>query len=822
MFSNYIKSAWRNLVRNKVHAFINIAGLSLGMAACLLILQYVSFQFSFDRFNENANDLYRITNDRYQDGKLVQHGTITYSGISKALLTDYPEVVNATRVEPFGQQIIAHGDKKEDDLNALAVDNSFLSMFSYPMLAGDKISGLKEPNSAILSASLADKIFGVKGGNYQSLIGKTILIARNPTPYKITAICADVPQNSHLSFDFLVSYNSLYRGGAEKWSQADYDFTDSDFWHYIQLKHGTDYKAVQAKLGAFSQKYFRGNKVSGSDEKFFLQPLLKAHLYSDYEYEIGRTGNATAVWGLLIVAVMIIVIAWINYVNLSTAKSLERAKEVGIRKVTGATRVQLIRQFLTESLILNLLALVIALVIVFLVQDKFNSLVEQPLSLSYLFVGNGLNGYSLLLLLLLFMLSGMAGSGFYPAFVLSAFKPVSVLKGKFTASTKGIWLRKVLVVGQFTVTIILIISSLVVYKQIRYVNQQNLGINLSQILIVKPPLLTSWDSSFIDKENSFKNELAQLPHVYGASAIGKTADDELSRAFDVHRTDKRGDNVTMRNVSVDADFVKVFNAKIVAGRNFTNTDYNPDGNKLHSFILNESAVKLLGFSSPAGAIGKTIQFGAGDKAWDIIGVVNDFHQKSLRYPIEPTILVPSYGTDNPICIKADTKYLSATLAAIKAKYAAFFPNNVFDYYFLDEKFNRQYSDDLLFEKIFSLFSGFAICIACLGLLGLSLFATVQRTKEIGVRKVLGASVVNIITLLSKDFIKLVFISIIIASPVAYYIMHNWLQGFAYRISISPWLFVAAGLLVILTALATIGFHSVKAAIATPVKSLRTE
>lgn len=821
MFRDYCKTAWRNFSRNRVQAFINLAGLSVSMAACLLILQYVSFQFSFDRFNKHAEDLYRVTNDRYQNGKLVQHGTITYSGISKALLTDYPEVMSATRVEPFAQQIVGNGDKKEGDLAALAVDNSFLSMFSYPMLTGDKTGGLKEPNSAILTASLADKLFGPQRGNYQSLIGKTILISRNPTPYKITAICADVPQNSHLNFDFLVSYNSLYMGGAEKWSQADYDFTDSDFWHYIQLKHGTDYKALQAKLGAFSQKYFKGNKVSGSDEKFYLQPLLKAHLYSDYEYEIGKTGNATAVWGLGVVALMIIVIAWINYVNLSTANSLKRAKEVGIRKVTGATRGQLIRQFLTESLILNVLALVVALCIVWLVQGGFNELVQQPLSISYLF-GNGLNGYSLLLPLFLFLLLGMAGSGFYPAFVLSAFKPVSVLKGKFASSTKGILLRKVLVVGQFTVTIILIISSLVVYRQINFVNGQSLGIDLSQMLIVKPPLLTGWDSSFIDKENSFKNELAQLPHVHGASAVGKTAGDELSRAFDVHRADKQDNNVTMRNVSVDADFVKVFGAKIVAGRNFTTTDYNPDGNKLHSFVLNESAVKRLGFSSPADAIGKQIQFGAGDKAWDIVGVVNDFHQKSLHYSIEPTILVPSYGTDNPICVKVDTKDLPATLAAVKAKYEAFFPNNFFDYYFLDEKFNKQYSDDLLFQEVFSLFSGFAICIACLGLLGLSLFATAQRTKEIGVRKVLGASVASIVALLSKDFIRLVVVAILIASPAAYYIMHTWLKGFAYRISISPWLFVAAGLLAVVTAVLTISFQSIKAAIANPVKSLRTE
>ncbi|HEY2728224.1 MAG TPA: ABC transporter permease, partial [Parafilimonas sp.] len=372
MFKNHFKTAWRNLTKNKTFSLINIAGLSIGMAACLLILQYVSFQLSFDQFNKNATDIYRVVNDRYQNGKLAQHGTITYSAIGKAMQDDFPEVVNHTRVEPFSQEIITYGNKKLGDLQMLAVDNSFLSMFSYPIIAGDKTNGLQNPNSVILTETLARKIFGIKGNDFESLVGKTIVISRDSLPYKITGIMKDVPENSHLGFDLLASYNTLYSGGNAGWPQADYDFKDSDFWHYILLKHGTNYKALEAKFDAFSQRHFQGNKVSGSIEKFSLQPLSKAHLYSDFEYEIGNTASATVVWGLLIIGTLIIVLAWINYINLSTAKSMERAKEVGVRKVAGASKQQLIKQFLTESFIINLIALSIAFLIVTLVQQGFN------------------------------------------------------------------------------------------------------------------------------------------------------------------------------------------------------------------------------------------------------------------------------------------------------------------------------------------------------------------------------------------------------------------------------------------------------------------
>ncbi|HLK27060.1 MAG TPA: ABC transporter permease [Puia sp.] len=819
MFKKNLTIAWRNLLKNKIFSFINIAGLSIGMAACVLILQYVNFELSYDQFNKNVGDLYRVYNDRYQNGKLVQHGTITYSAIGKAMQNEYPEIINHARVEPFGNGIISlpNSDRKFDEQNVIAVDNSFISMFSYSLIAGDQTTPLKDPFAVILTENAATKYFGTK--DFSSVIGKAIIMGRDSMPYKVTAICKNIPENSHLQFDILASYTTML-AGKNPYKEADYDFTDSDFWHYVQLRHGTDYKKLQSKFEAFSQKYFQGNKVSGSVEKFYLQPVAKAYLYSDFEYELGKTGSATVVWGLLIIAVFIIVIAWVNYINLSTARSAERAKEVGVRKVTGATKTQLIKQFLSESFLINIIALTLALLLVIILQPAFNALIQHNLSFSDLFQ-KSLGGYSITIGLLILILTGIFISGFYPAFVLSSFKPILVLKGRFSASKKGILLRKGLVIGQFAITVALIIGSFVVYKQIRFMSKQELGMNIDQMLIIKAPVLSDFDSSFIARENSFKQEVREIANVKGVATSNRIAGDETSRAFDLHRTDDNsGNKFTVRNMGADFNFINVYGIKLLAGRNFSSVDYNLDYNQLHNVLMNASAVKLLGFKSNDDAVGKSIILNG--KKWDVIGVINDYHQKSLRFNLEPIVLQPFYGTYNPISIKVNTTNITSTIAAIKTKYAEFFPGNLFDYFFLDERFNRQYKNDKLFGKAFAIFAGFAIFIACLGLLGLSLFATAQRTKEIGVRKVLGASVSNIVLLLSKDFIRLIIIAFVIASPIAYFIMHGWLQDFAYRINIEWWVFAVAGILAIAIALATISFQAIKAAMANPVKSLRSE
>jgi len=819
MLKSYLTTAWRNIRKNKVFSFINVTGLAIGMAACLLILQYVNFELSYDQFNKNVGDLYRVYNDRYQNGKLIQHGTITYSAIGKAMQDDYPEVIAHARVEPFGKQIISYGTKKYGDQEVLGVDNSFLTMFSYTLLGGDLRSALIAPYTAVLTEDAAYRYFGVRGNEAASAIGKTFIMGTDSMPYKVTGICRNAPENSHLSFDLLASYATVY-SGKNPYKEADYDFTESDFWHYIQLKHGTDYKALQDKFTAFSQRHFQGNKISGSVEKFYLQPLSRAHLYSDFEYEIGRTGSATVVWGLLIIALFIIVIAWVNYINLSTARSVERAREVGVRKVIGAARTQLIRQFLTESFLINVIALIFAVALVLLLQSPFDTLVGHDLSLRFLLM-KSMGGYSVMFGLLLLLLAGIFISAFYPAFVLSNFRPILVLKGKFSASKKGIVLRKGLVIGQFAITVILIIGSFVVYRQIRYMNRQELGMSMEQVLVVKSPQLTDWDSTFISREDNFMHELRQIAGVSGAAASWNTFGGETGRSFDIRRAGQ--DNTihyTMRNNGISMGWLDLYKIKLLAGRDYSYTDFNPDFGKLHNIILNESAIKLLGFTTPQEAIGKTIL--SHDRKWDIIGVINDYHQKSLRYPVEPTMLFPAYSSNSDIAIKVSAANLPATIAAVKNTYASFFPGNLFDYYFLDEKFNRQYENDQLFGKAFSIFAGFAIFIACLGLLGLALFATAQRTKEIGVRKVLGASVGNIVALLSRDFILLVLIAFLIAAPIAYFIMHQWIRDFAYRINIEWWVFVLAGVLSVAIALVTISTQAIRAAVANPAKSLRTE
>ena len=819
MLKSYLTTAWRNIRKNKVFSFINIVGLSLGMAACLLILQYVNFELSYDQFNKNVGDIYRVYNDRYQNGKLIQHGTITYSGISKAMQDDFPEVINHSRVEPFGEQIVREDTKQYGKQRTLFVDNSFLSMFSWSFIGGDQRTALQEPHTVVVTEEAAKRYFGVRDADIASVLGKTIIVADDSIPYKITGLSRTVPENSHLQFDILLSYVTLY-SGKNAWKESDYDFKDSDFWHYIQLRHGADYKAVQAKFAGFSQRHFEGNKVSGSDEKFYLQPLSRAHLYSDFEYEIGKTGSATVVWGLLIIALFIIVIAWVNYINLSTARSVERAKEVGVRKVIGAAKSQLVRQFLTESFLLNVIALVLAFALVLLLQTPFNSLVGHKLSFSYL-LAKSLGGYAVTIGLLGLLLLGIFISAFYPAFVLSSFRPILVLKGKFTTSKKGIVLRKGLVIGQFAITVTLIIGSFVVYRQIRFMNQQELGLNINQVVVVSAPGLSPQDSSFFTRENSFMQQIKQIPGIKGAAASWSVVGGETGRAFDIRREGQ--DNTvhfTMRQNGISVGWLSLYQIKFLAGRDYTYTDYDPNFEKRHNIILNQNATKLLGFKSPEEAVGKTIL--RYSRKWTVIGVVNDYHQKSLRFALEPTMLMPVYGNGSDISVRVETSDLPTTIAALKKTYDAFFPGNLFDYYFLDQHYNEQYANDQLFGKAFSIFAGFAVFIACLGLLGLSLFATAQRTKEIGVRKVLGASVGNIVLLLSRDFIGLVLLAFVIASPITWFIMHRWLQDFAYRIDIEWWVFVLAGALALFIALATISFQAIRAAVANPVKSLRSE
>lgn len=815
MIRNYLKIAVRNLLKNKVFSLVNLSGLIAGITACLMILQYVSFELSFDQFQTDIDRIYRVANDRFQLGKLVQHGTITYPTIGKTMVKEYPEVETYTTLANGGKVMFRKENVVFPREKIFYADEHFLHFFTFPLLAGDGRTALKAPNSLVLTESNAKRIFGAEPGQYARLIGQTLYVDLDTQPFRITGIMKDVPANSHLQFGALISYETLVRTWGE-WVKTSW--TGSDMWHYLKLKPGTDPEVLARKFPAFSDRYFQGDKVSGSVEKFYLQPLHKAHLYSDYEYEIGLVNNGKAVWTLLVIAGFILLIAWINYINLATARSLERAKEVGVRKVAGATSGQLIGQFLSESVLLNAFAFVLALGLTSLLQPLLNQLVDKPLSLSLL-IGQGYGGTNMALALVGVFVMGIFLSGFYPAFALSSFPAIQVLKGSFKRSIQGVWVRQSLVVFQYTASVVLIIGTMIVFRQIEYMRQEALGFNMDQMLVVSGPSLTRFDSTSIERINSFKTELKRYPAIKAATSSYQLFGDRLPRSFNVNRVgSNQPKGVTVSQMGVDPDFLATYQIHLLAGRNFRYTDANPVARQVKNAVINRSAVRLLGWSDAVSAVGQ--KFTISGREWEIVGVVSDFHQQSLRHSIEPIVFQPFYTNGGYYSVKVAPTDLDRTINLVKQKYQDFFPGNNFTYFFMDEQFNRQYRDDQIFGKITTLFSLLTVLIASLGLFGLSSYTVAQRAKEIGIRKVLGASVASVVALLSKDFLKLVLIAILIASPIAWYAVSLWLADFAYKTDLSGWIFITAGLLAVGIALLTVSFQSIQAALRNPVKTLR--
>jgi putative ABC transport system permease protein len=818
MFRNYLTIAYRNVLKNKVFSAINVFGLAIGLAACLLIFQFVSFEWSYDKFHEKSERIYRVTNDRFQNGKLIQHGTIMYPTIGPAMAKDYPEIEAYTRLMPTGQiRNIRIGKELYQAEECHFVDEHFLSVFSFPLLAGEKNSALKSPYSLVLTERTARNFFAVKD-DYTSILDKVLYWGNDPQPYKVTGVVADVPENSHIQFDVLVSYATLIRPDNQ---DADISWTWSDMRHYLVLKPGVDYKSLEAKFPQFSERYFKGDKVSGSVEKFYLQPLLKAHLYSDYEYDVARTASGKAVWAMLIVAGFILVIAWINYINLTTSRALDRAKEVGLRKVMGAFKGQLVRQFIFESVVISIIALVSALIITQLSQSTFNSIIGSKLSLWN--VLSGLNS-SAMFILVVILLTGILLSGFYPAFVLSSYQPVTVLKGKFQRSSRGQFLRKSLVIFQFTASAALITGTFIVSRQLKYMNEAELGIGITNTMIVDAPELAAWDSTTIQRIENYKHELGQIKGVVSATTSNAFPGVRLGRAFNIRLSDQPSDSrYTMSGMNVDHNFFDTYQVKIVAGRKFVPSDHKQNFQDIKAIILNVNAVKLLGISNPENAIGKELAWGNnGTRLWTIVGVVNDYHQESLKKPMEPMVFRPTYSTYHATSIRLQSGVAETIIPQVENVYKKFFPDNAFRYSFLEDSYRSQYKDDNRFGKIISTFTFLGIVISCLGLIGLSSYTALQRTKEIGIRKVLGASLFSIVSLLSVDFIKLVVIAALLALPIAYFTMDNWLTSYTYRISLEWMTFMVPVFIILSIAALTMSFHVLKTARTNPADTLKYE
>lgn len=818
MLRNYFTISWRNIVKNKAFSAINVFGLATGLAACLLIFQFVAFELSFDKFHSKLDRTYRITNDRFQNGKLIQHGTIMYPTIGPTMAKDFPEIEEYARMMPGGDMNIRIGAKNFRGDVGHFVDQRFFRVFDFRLLAGDRATILSEPYTVALSERTARKFFEFNGKDLSSLIGKTFLLSLDPRPYEVKGIFENIPANSHLQFDALISYATLIANDPE----ADNSWLWSDMRHYIVLKPGADWKALEAKFPAFSERYFKGTEVSGSIEKFYLQPLKDAHLYSDYEYDIAETASGKAVWAMLIVAVFILIIAWINYINLTTSRAIDRAKEVGLRKVMGAFKSQLVNQFIFETVLLTSMATVVAIVMASLFQASFNKIVGSELSwqvlLTQLTTQQLWIGAAVLA-------AAAVMAGFYPAYMMSRYQPATVLKGKFARSAKGNVMRKALVIFQFTMSATLICGTLVVSRQIDYMNTTDLGINLKNVLVIREPELIAYDSTFIGKVETFKHALTNITGVVNATTSWRLPGDRLGRAFNVRVEGQPAElHYTVSQLGVDFDYFKTMEVSVLAGRSFTPSDHDADFGNLKTVIINNNALKLFGFRSAQDAIGQNLLWGGddGNRKWEIVGVVNDYHQEALQKPMEPIVFRPAYSTNSPISVKISTADKAHLLSQVEASYRTFFPGNSFEYTFLEDRYNNQYADDRRFGKVISIFTGLAIIVACLGLIGLSSYTAVLRTKEIGIRKVLGATVANIVSILSVDFIGLVIVAGFASLPIAYFGVTRWLESYPYRINLGCATFIVPVLIVVVISALTICFQVLKTAMTKPVDTLKYE
>lgn len=771
-------------------------GLAVGMAACLLIFSYVRFELSYDNFNVKKDRIYRVVTDIKTPSETINTG-ITSPAYAPNLKNDFPEVLEAARVLPANFLVQKDNQKYQED-NVMMADPSVFKVFSFPIVKGNPDKVLEHPFDIVLTETSAKKYFGS-----EDPVGKPLLLD-GVKQGMVTGVMKDIPDNSHFKADMFVSMISLERGG-EKLSEAWGNFS----WRtYLLLPENYNYKQLQAKLPGFIKKhigiYEEKNRMYYT---LTLEPLKSVYLYSTYDAP--EKGNLSNIYIFSLIAVFILFIACINFINLTTARASERAKEVGIRKVAGALRSQLTFQFLTECILLCFIAFLLSLLIAACLVNAFNS-VSGKVIIHGVFQHPGF-------ILVLFLISLVIGAiaGLYPAFVLSSYKPVAVLKGSFTSGSKGVSLRKILVVTQFTLSVILIISTIVVYKQLNYMRNQPLGFNKDQMLVVD----FRGDSTAEVKSEIIKNEFKNIPNVRSVSFSSGIPGGNTQGAYS-QLENKQGElqaaNLDM--FSIDFDFLNQFQIKPIAGRGFSK-DMLTDSS--HALIVNEVVVKNFGYSSPEEIIGK--KYNQWGKSGVIVGVIKNFHYRSLKSDISPLVFRVAAPDDfSVLTVNVKSDNMPATIAALENKWNKLMPQRPFNYYFADEEFNKQYRGEERFGKLFLYFAVLAIFISCLGLLGLAAYSTIKRKKEIGIRKVLGASVTNITALISKDFIVLVFTAIIIASPIAWFIMDRWLRDFAFKINIAWWIFVLAGAVAIIIALATVSAQAIKAAIVNPVKSLRTE
>jgi putative ABC transport system permease protein len=808
MLRNYLKIAFRNLAKYKFISFINLFGLTVGLTCCLLITTYILNELSYDRYNKNAENIYRVTRDFNNEDGVVSLRLSTISPpFGYYLPTDFPEIQKMTRL--YNPSIIAmrYNDKLFNEENAFFADENLFDVFSVKVLKGNPKSALSGPFSVMLTEEMAKKYFGD-----EDPLNK-IIRADNRIDVKVTGIYKSFPPNAHMHPSVLISFNTLKDSAVYGEKNLETNWGNNSFFTYILLPPHYDTRRMLARFPSFIDKRMYNQEYVGKQAskytKLGLQKLTDIHLYSHTDYEAEPNGDMKRVYIFSAIALFILLIACINYMNLSTARSALRSREIGIRKVVGALKKELIFQFLSESVLLSWVAILLALGCLYLTLPWLNKISGQELSPTILMKWQ--------ILVPLFVTPFVVGilSGIYPALFMSSFQPVKTLKGLFKAGTTSISFRKVLVVTQFAISIILIITTAIVFQQLHYMQKKSLGFDKEHIVVIP------YNNALKDKYETFRTQLlanSNFKNVSRTSRIptGRLLDD--MGAYTLSGDTMKATNTDIKFVSVDYDFIPTYGIQMAAGRNFSR-EYGTD---TAGFVLNESAIKALGWKTQD-AVGKDFKYG--EIKGHIIGVIKDFHFESMHQSIVPLVLVmfpPSVNYYNNLSIKFSGTNIPAALSHLETTWKSTLPEIPYQYTFLDENFDKLYQTEQRQGNLFTIFACIAIFIACLGLFGLSAFAITQRIKEIGIRKVLGAKVSTIVALLSKDFLKLVAISAIIAFPVAWYFMRNWLQDFAYRINMPWWIYILAGISAALIALVTISFQAIKAAVTNPVKSLRTE
>ena len=807
MFKNYFKTAFRNLSKNKFYTSINIIGLAVGLATCLLIFLYVVDELGYDKYNANAARIYRVNNDIKFNGNYLDLAQVP-AVMGPTMLREMPQVQQYVRINWHGSFLVKKGDENIQEQRVAYADSTLFDVFTLPVIAGDAKTALKDYHSLVITETIARKYF-----NSTDVIGKTMLM-NDTSNYKITAVIKDIPKQSHFHFDFFVPMVENPGINEDNWLSENYTT-------YILLKKNADVKQLEAQLNPFMDKHVGPQlqsvvnislsdfKKGGGYIRASLTPLTAIHLHSNKQGELDGNGNAEYVYIFSGIALMILLIACVNFMNLSTARSSNRAKEVGVRKVLGSLRANLIQQFLTESFLISFVALVIAILMAWLLLPYFNQLAGKEINAAALLQPNMV----LSLIVLMLIVGLLAGS--YPAFFLSSFQPIDVLKGKLAKGFKRSWLRNSLVVFQFVISIVLIFGTIVIYNQLNYIHNKDIGFNRNQVVIINHA------NTLGNQAAAFKKELLQVSGVQNATMSGYLPVN-YGRNSSTYFTSPTLDPTTGINVqawTVDENYVPTLGLKIVEGRNFS-PQFLTDSTGI---IINEAAAKFLATKDLLNKKFYTLKDIQSKQMIDyhIIGIVKNFNFSSLRDVVTPLALF--LGKDNGnISVRISSGDIPNTVAQIKNKWKAMAPSQPFDYSFMDDDFNKLYTTEQRTGNIFITFAVLAILIACLGLFGLVTYAAEQRIREIGIRKVLGASVSNIAGMLSTDFLQLVIISATIAFPLAWWVMNKWLQGFAYRVTISWWVFAIAGVLALLIALITVSFQAIKAAIANPVKSLRTE